>query len=102
MARPRKKPLLQLDENDPLRCLLAALRPAREEISFSRQQIEIQNFDSVRLASLTATNLLRPDSTRLTTDCFKCGSSMHWIVVDEIPEGNAGFRMPLVSDCRMD
>lgn len=39
MARPRKKPLLQLDENDPLRCLLAALEPAREEISFSSLKV---------------------------------------------------------------
>lgn len=94
MARPRKKPLLQLDENDPLRCLLAALEPAREEISFSRQQIEILNFDSVRLASLTATNLLRPDSTRLTTNCFKCDRQCIGLSLMKSPKGTLGFVCP--------
>lgn len=31
MARPRKKPLLQLDENDPLRCLLSKLVQTRTD-----------------------------------------------------------------------
>ena len=94
MARPRKKPLLQLDENDPLRCLLSALGSACEEISFSRQQIERLSLDSVRLASLAEANLLRPDSTRLTIDCFNCERQCMGLSVMKGPKGTLGFVCP--------
>lgn len=97
MARPRKKPLLRLDENDPLRCFLAAMWPACEEISFSRQQIETLNFDSARLASLTASKLLRSDSARLTIDCFKCERQCMGLAVTTSPKGTQGFVCPCFS-----
>ena len=81
MARPRKKPLLQLDERDPLRCLIAALRPSRDGVSLSGQQIEVAGFDRARLESLERSKLVRSDSVDMTIRChtnFRHPFNLSW------------------------
>ena len=87
MARPRKKPLLQLDERDPLRCLIAALRPSRDGVSLSGQQIEVAGFDRARLESLERSKLVRSDSVDMTTDCSECNVSAWDCQSSKLKEG---------------
>lgn len=94
MARPRKKPLLQLDERDPLRCLIAALRPSRDGVSLSGQQIEVAGFDRARLESLERSKLVRSDSVDMTTDCSECERQCMGLPVIKTQGGALGFTCP--------
>lgn len=94
MARPRKKPLLQLDENDPLRCLIAALRPSRDNVSLSGQQIEAAGFEKARLECLERSNLIRSDSVDMTTDCSRCERQCMGLSVLKTKGGALGFPCP--------
>lgn len=94
MARPRKKPLLQLDERDPLRCLIAALRPSRDGVSLSGQQIEVAGFDRARLKSLERSKLVRSDSVDMTTDCSECERQCMGLPVIKTQGGALGFTCP--------
>lgn len=94
MARPRKKPLFQLDESDPLRCLIAALRPSRDGVSLSGQQIEAAGFEQARLESLERSNLIRSDSIDMTTDCSRCERQCMGLSVMKTKGGVLGFACP--------
>ena len=94
MARPRKKPLFQLNERDPLRCLIAALRPSRDSVSLSGQQIEAAGFEQARLESLERSNLIRSDSIDMTTDCSRCERQCMGLSVMKTKGGTLGFACP--------
>lgn len=94
MARPRKKPLFQLDESDPLRCLITALRPSRDGISLSGQQIEAAGFERARLEILEKSNLVRSDSVDMTTDCSRCERQCMGLSVMKTQGGTLGFTCP--------
>ena len=93
MGRPRKKKLLRLDENDPLRCLIAALGPTSKEVSFSRQQVEAQDFEETRWDALKRSKLIQAGSAEMTINCSKCEQQCMGIQVLCL-QGELGYMCP--------
>lgn len=93
MGRPRKKKLLRLDENDPLRCLITALGPASKEVYFSRQQVEAQAFEEARWEALKRSKLIQAGTTEMTINCSKCEQQCMGIQILCL-QGELGFMCP--------